>query len=90
MYALPAHSGIYLETSYISVRRAWGFTWGTFGNGSQAGVHIWLVAIACAIATTVSWIKFPWHIFRRFSLRTFLLAITLVAVVLGAIIAFSR
>jgi hypothetical protein len=78
-------SGLYIETKAISVQHAWGITWGTFGNGAQAGVHIWLVVLGCLILAGVPWV--PLHrIPQRFSLRTLLIGTTIVAVGLGLIV----
>jgi hypothetical protein len=54
----------------------------------QLGVSVphWFLALTCAIMATIPWEPWKW----KFSLRTLLIATTLVAVVLGLIVARSR
>jgi hypothetical protein len=50
------------------------------------GIAIWIPALLAAILTAIPWMGLKW----RFSLRTLLIATTLVAVVLGLIVWLSR
>jgi hypothetical protein len=52
----------------------------------EAWCSHWILAILAAALAAAPWIKWS----RRFSLRTFLIAITLVALALGLIIATTR
>jgi hypothetical protein len=63
-----------------------GFGWSGFDNGMEVGVKCWWpVAIILALALT-PWLRWS----NRFSLRTLLIATTLVAVVLGLIVWATR
>ena len=57
--------------------------WGTFlqQNGSVAAPYWFAFTLSC-LATALPWLRFGW----QFSLRTLLIATTLVAVVLGLIV----
>lgn len=52
-------------------------------NGSQVTLRYWHVIIACVVAAGASWAIVPLRYVKRFSLRTLLIATTVVAVVLG-------
>jgi hypothetical protein len=80
---------LYVETQFTPVRRLLGATWGTFGNGIQAGVRTWLAVLAAIALAAAAWIRLP-RIPRRFSLRALLVVTTLVAVVLGLIMWAAR
>ena len=55
-------------------------------KAQTAGTPIWLLTLVAAALSAVSWTRFS----RRFSLRTLLIVMTLVAVALGAIDLASR
>jgi hypothetical protein len=63
--------------------RVWGVgTWHSFEKGWQAGTYFyWPVLLSLFVAAS-AW--FPWS--KRFRLRTLLIAMTLVAVALGAMV----
>ena len=57
------------------------FLWDTSGGLWRIRFPIWLLIVVCSTMTAIPWISW------RFSLRTLLIATTLVAVVLGLIVA---
>jgi hypothetical protein len=59
------------------------FAWQVSGVQNGVKVPYWFLAPLIAAAAYVPWIK-------RFSLRTMLIATTVAAIALGAIVAFSR
>jgi len=64
--------------------RALGFQWRIFGNGWNVAVPIWFPALICGGLAAVPLGR------PRFTLRTLLIATTLVAVVLGLIVWLSH
>ena len=60
---------------------AFGVGWKVFGNGWQVAIPLWLPVLICGALTAIPWLRW------QFSLRTLLIATTLVAVVLGLIVA---
>jgi hypothetical protein len=62
-------------------RLVFGFGYKFYGDGRAVVVPLWLPVLVTASLATVPWI----HWSRRFTLRTLLIATTLVAVVLGII-----
>jgi hypothetical protein len=66
-------------------RYYWGFGWLSYPLGPGAGVFVphWFPVLISATLAAISWL--PWWA-KRFSLRTLLIATTLVAVGLGAIV----
>jgi hypothetical protein len=67
---------------HIGIHHAMGIGWELFGNGWKMSVPLVLPAIASGALLVILWVPWKW----RFSLRTLLVATTLVAVVLGAIV----
>ena len=63
----------------------WQFDWAWDTNLILIRVPIWVAALAAAILAHAPWIRWS----RRFSLRALLIATTLVALVLGIIMAFE-
>ena len=61
-------------------------TLGFFYDGMHVGLPYWFLAFVPATIATIPW--FRWS--KRFSLRTLLIATTLIAVVLGIIVWLSR
>jgi hypothetical protein len=61
--------------------RAVGFAWLHFNNGWSVSVSLWMPATISFLLAAVPFWKSEW----RFSLRTLLIATTLVAVVLGLV-----
>jgi hypothetical protein len=59
-----------------------GFDWHTFGSGFALSVPYWFLVVLAIALAAVPW--FPWS--RRFSLRTLLIATTLIAMGLGIIV----
>jgi hypothetical protein len=65
-----------------------GFAWLTEDNSITAYIPFWFLTLACA---AIAWSAFlPPSLFKRFSLRTLLIATTLIAVVLGIIVWMTR
>ena len=64
------------DTAY----RFLGFEWNWFADGVIASVPFWFAVLIAAIFAAVPWLRW------RFSLRTLLIATTLVAVMLGLIV----
>jgi hypothetical protein len=58
------------------------FEWWEFGSDIQATIPTWLPTVVVAALVALPWIRWRW----RFSLRTLLIATTLVAVGLGLIV----
>ena len=62
----------------------WGFRWSNIESFTIVRAPDWLFVVMCSLAAALPWL--PW----RFSLRTLLIATTLVAVVLGLIVYAAR
>jgi hypothetical protein len=60
------------------------FKWESIGTSTMIRVPNWLLVVPLAIAVAIPWLRW------RFSLRTLLIATTLVAVVLGLIVYAAR
>jgi hypothetical protein len=58
-----------------------GFGWNVWGNGWEISVALWLPVLISGILAVAPWIR---QVKWRFTLRTLLIATTLVAVVLGS------
>lgn len=54
-----------------------------WGNGWEISVSLWLLVLITGVLAAAPWIREKWH----FSLRTLLIATTLVAVLLALIVA---
>jgi len=62
------------------LRTILGFGWQAEKGSFTAAAPFWFLALACVAVTAVPWLRF-----KRFSLRTLLIATTVVAAVLGLI-----
>ncbi len=71
------------DASQKGSHRVLGFAWKVFGNGWQVAVALWLPALISGVIAVAPWTR---QLYWRFSLRTLLIATTLVAVVLGLIV----
>jgi hypothetical protein len=79
----------FIEIPLIPSESSWGFAWSSFGNGWQACGPLWPALFLLAMLTGVAWVPFG-KIPRRFSIRTMLVATTLVAAALGLAVYFWR
>lgn len=78
-------SGVsYLLGDGTLVSERFGFRFGSSPRNSVASVPFWAIVLTIALAAGLPWIQL------RFSLRTLLIGMTLVAVILGLIFALSR
>jgi hypothetical protein len=75
------------DDSQKGVRRVLGVGWKVFGNGWQVSVALWLPALISGVFAVAPWTR---QLCWRFSIRTLLIATTLVAVVLGLIAYAAR
>jgi hypothetical protein len=78
---------LYLEDETTTHLTGFGFSW-AFSSGEYfaVGVPHWFAMICSIALATAPWMRWSW----RFSLRTMLIATTLVALVLGVIVWLSR
>jgi hypothetical protein len=71
-----------LVTDNLRVISFLGFRWVSVNNEYEANLPFWLLTITTAATSVAPWLRWS----KRFSLRTLLIATTLVAVVLGLVI----
>jgi|SRR4051794_24090925 hypothetical protein len=60
-----------------------GFGWNVWGNGWEISASLWSLVLISGVLAAAPWAR---HLRWRFTLRTLLIATTLIAVVLGAIV----
>jgi hypothetical protein len=81
-YYITAKTPFPLMIDDQPVKTTMGFGWFSFGHSLYVFVPHWFLMLATVPAASIPWI----HRKNQFSLRTLLIATTLVAVVLGAIV----
>jgi hypothetical protein len=75
----PKYFSRYLKPDKLTVYAAFGFRWTASGSISEIDIPLWAVTLGTVAIAAIPWSRFS----HRFSLRTLLIATTLLAVVLG-------